>query len=220
MTEIVVNTQLAELLKDHGVQIQTDDEFVNSDLTGHIKFKARAVYHEVNKGISSRLDVMVVSDDGYRIIESFGDFGTTVDEAINRNFQNFSLSSLHPILAAFGCMDPETLRQIDVEEWVVNGRTWKAYIGNLVPKAIGAGKHVIPPVQFYQSIESEIRSQRLTNRLHWFRSYYGQWDASIREREFLMDNEAKNGDLIFSSLLIMPDVTFYSCRNFILLKGV
>jgi hypothetical protein len=220
MTGIVVNTQLAELLKSHGVQIQTDDEFISANLTGNIKFKARAVYHEVNNGISSRLDVMVVSEEGDRIIESFGDFGTTIEEAINRNFQNFSLSSLHPILAAFGCMDPETLRQVNAEEWVVNGRTWKAYIGNLVPKAIGADKHVIPPDQFFHSIESEIRSQLLTNRLHWFRSYYSQWDGNITEREFLMDNEAKNGDLIFSSLPVTAGVKFYSCRNFALLRQV
>ena len=122
------------------------------------------------------------------------------------------------MLAAFGCQDQETLRQVEVEEWVVNERTWKAYIGHLIPKSIGAGEDFVPPSQFFQSIEREIRSQTLTNTLHWFRSYYCQLEANITEKEFLMDNEARNPDLIFSTLPIMPNVKFYSCRNFILLR--
>lgn len=216
--EIVLNTKLASLLTNHGVNVRLGNEFVNTDLISSLKFKARAVYHEIDSGISSRLDIMILTDNGERIIECFGDYGTTVDDAINKNFQNFSLSTLHPILAAFGCHDQETLRQVEVEEWVVNERTWKVYIGNLIPKSIGAGEHFVPPAQFFQSIEQEIRSQALTNKLHWFRSYYSQLEANITEKEFLMDNEAKNADLIFSTLPIMPNVKFYSCRNFILLR--
>lgn len=216
--EIIVNPHLAGLLKNHGVNVDVDNEFVNTNLADDLKFKTRLVYHEINGGISSRLDVMAVTDTGERIIECFGDFGATVEEAINKNFQNFSLSSLHPILAAFGCHDQETLRHVEVEEWVVNERTWKVYIGNLIPKSIGAGEHLVPPSQFFLSIEQEIRSQALTNKLHWFRSYYFQLEANITEKEFLMDNEAKNADLIFSTLPTMPNVKFYSCRNFILLR--
>lgn len=216
--EIIVNPQLAGILKNHGVHVDVDNECVNTNLDDGLKFKTRILYHEINGCISSRLDVMVVTKTGERIIESFGDFGPTVDEAINKNFQNFSLSSLHPILAAFGSPHKETLRQVEIEEWVVNERTWKVYIGNLIPKSIGAGEHFDPPAQFFQSIEHEIRSQTLTNKLHWFRSYYCQFEANITEKEFLMDNEAKNADLIFSTLPIIPNVNFYSCRNFVLLR--
>lgn len=216
--EIVLNTKLASLLTNHGVDVRLDNEFANTDLTSSLKFKARAVYHEIDGGISSRLDIMILTDKGERIIECFGDYGTTVDDAINKNFQNFSLSSLHPILATFGCVNQETMRQVDVEEWVVNERTWQVYIGNFVPKSIGASENSIPPAEFFQSIEREIRSQKLTKRIHWFRSYYSQWEATITEKEFLMDNEAKNADVIFSTLPIIPNVKFYSCRNFVLLR--
>lgn len=215
LNEIIVNAQLADLLSNHGVHIDIDNEFVNTDFSNGLKFKTRVVYKESNGGISSQLDVMVVTDMGERIIECFGDFGTTIDEAINKNLQNFSLSSLHPILAAFGGKDIETLKHVEIEEWVVNGTTWRVYLGNLVPKSIGEQR--IPPPQFFHSIECTIRDQKLTNNLHWFRSYYCQLNENITEREFLMDNEAKNADLIFSSIPVMPNVTFYSCRNFILL---
>jgi hypothetical protein len=216
--EIVVNTQLASLLTNHGVHVHLDNEFINTDLASNLNFKARAVYHEINDSITSRLDVMILTASGEKIVESFGDLGVTVDDAVNKNLQNFSLSSLHPILAAFGCHDKETLSKVEVEEWVVNERTWKVYIGNLVPKSIGAGEHFVPPAQFFQSIEQEIRSQALTNKLHWFRSYYCQLEVNTIEKEFLMDNEAKNAELIFGTLPIMPNVKFYSCRNFILLR--
>ncbi len=44
-TENVVNTRLAELLNNHGVQTQLDDEFVLTNLPGDMKFKARVFYH-------------------------------------------------------------------------------------------------------------------------------------------------------------------------------
>jgi hypothetical protein len=218
--EIVVNDRLAGVLKDHGVSIQIDNEFVTTDLANNAKFKARAVYQEVNDSINSRLDIMVETGKGYSIVESFGDVGATVEDAINKNFQNFSRGSLHPLLAAFGSADPETLRQVEVEEWVINERRWKAYLGNLVPKAIGAAERIIPPVQFFQSIEQGIRAQQLSNELHWFRSYYCQWNEKITEKEFLMDNEVMDANMILGKLPILPDVQFYSCRNFIVLVKV
>lgn len=219
-SEIVVNTRLASLLRDHGVSIHIDNEFVNTDLASSLKFKTRAVYHEINGSISSRLDVMIITDVGEKIIECFGDFGATVDDALNKNFQNFSLSTLHPILAAFGYIDPEAMKQVEVEEWVVNERKWKVYIGNLIPKSTRTIEQIICPVEFFQSIEREIRSQTLTNKLNWFRSYYSQQDGKITVREFLMNNEPKDAEVIFSSLPTVPNVKFYSCRNFILLVAI
>jgi hypothetical protein len=215
--EIIVNSQLAGVLKNHGVHVDVDNEFVNTNLDDGLKFKTRIFYHEINGSISSRLDVMAVTNSGERIIENFGDFGLTVDEAINKNFQNFSLSSLHPILAAFGCHEQETIRQIEIEEWVVNERTWSAYIGNLIPKSVGPIETVIPPAEFFQSIERGICSHVLEKQVNWFRSYYCQLDGEITEREFLMNNEPKDGEMIFSTLPTIPKVKFYSCRNFILL---
>jgi hypothetical protein len=217
--EMIVNAQLADLLRNHGVHINVGSEFVTADLSGGLKFKTRVIYHEINSGINSRLDVMILTNTGERIIECFGDFGVTLDDAINKNFHNFSIGSLHPILAAFGSQGHETLRHVEIEEWVVNEKTWKVYIGNIVPKSMG-GKHYAPPSQFFESVEHTIRKQNLTNRFHWFRSYYCQVNANITEKEFLMDNEAKNADLIFTTVPLMPNVNFYSCRNFILLNRI
>jgi hypothetical protein len=71
---------------------------------------------------------MALTDKGEQIFESCGDYGETIDDAVNNNLQNFSLGSLHPLLAALGCIDPHTYNQITLEEWEINGKIWKAYI--------------------------------------------------------------------------------------------
>lgn len=220
MLEIDLNPQFADLLKHHGISVDTTDGFINTDLPDNVKFRARTVYQEVNGDISSRLDVMARTDKGEDIYESCGDYGATIEEAVHNNFQNFSASSLHPLLAALGCIDPHTYDQITIEEWEINGKVWKAYIGNLVPKVLADRQSTIaPPSEFFDSFERGIKSQQLTNRLHWFRGYYSQLDKEITNREFLMDNElVAETDTIFNALPIIPNVRFYSCRNFIILK--
>jgi hypothetical protein len=47
--EIDLNPQFADLLKHHGIRVDINDEFINTDLPGNVKFKARTVYQEVNK---------------------------------------------------------------------------------------------------------------------------------------------------------------------------
>jgi len=135
--EIDLNPQFAELLMHHGISVEIKDNFINTDLPDHVKFKARTVYEMINDDISSRLDVMASTDKGEQILESCGDIGATIEEAVSNNFQNFSSSSLYPLLAALGCLDPHTYEQITIEEWEINGKTWKAYIGDIVPKFFG-----------------------------------------------------------------------------------
>jgi hypothetical protein len=220
MLEIDLNPQFAHLLKQHGIAVDITDDFINTDLPDNVKFRARTVYQEVNENISSRLDVMAMTDKSEQIFESCGDYGATIEEAVNNNFRNFTVGSLHPLLAALGCIDPHTYDQIIIEEWKINGKVWKAYIGNLVPKTIADSRLTIaPPSEFFDSFERGIKGQHLTNRLHWFRGYYSQLDSEITNREFLMDNElVMETDMIFNTLPIIPNVRFYSCRNFIILK--
>ena len=220
MLELDMNSRLADLLKHHGVSVKIAGEFINTDLPDNVKFKTRTVYQEVGTYISSQLDVMALTDKGEKILESCGDYGSTIEDAVNNNFRNFSASSLHPLLAALGCIDPHTYNQITIEEWEINGKVWNVYIGNLIPKIIADRQNTIaPPLKFFDSFERGIKAQRIKNRLHWFRAYYSQMDNEITNREFLMDNElVAETDTIFKDLPILSNLTFYSCRNFIMLK--
>ncbi len=222
MLEIDLNPQFSEILKHHGINVSIDSEFINTDLPDNARFKARTVYQTVSNHISSRLDVMVVTNNGEKISESCGDFGETIEEAVAENFRNFSLGTLHPLLGALGCLDPVTYEQINFEDWEINNNNWKAYIGNLVPKTMGNSQTMpSPPEQFFATIEKYIHKQPIVNNMHWFRSYYCQYEGEITVSEFLMDNEpVKEATDIFKSLPIIPNTGFYSCRNFIILKKI
>ncbi|MBL0743680.1 DUF6348 family protein [Chryseolinea lacunae] len=218
MLEISQNENLASLLQHHGVGVHRDEEFVYTDLPRKTKFKTRIVYREERQAVNSQLDILAIPQQGEHIYESFGDVGTTLEDAVARNFQNFSRGSLHPLLAMSGSQDPHTLQQVETEEWKIGDTTWKAYLGSLTPKT-NSKNSVSPPKEFFQRIESGIRSQTLANRLHWFRSYYAQFNDQITISEFLMDNQPVNeSGTLFLSLPTLPDTDFYSCRNFIILQ--
>jgi len=221
VTEINSNQNLAELLAAHGITVSQDDEFIYTDLALKAKFKSRITYDTVRDYISSRLDVMVISDYSENIIESFGDIGIDLEDAINKNFSNFSISSLHVILAAFGANDPEIIEQITIEEWTVNGKHWNAYIGNLLPKTNSKTPlDSSRPMQLFNAVKDGIVSLPLSNNLHWFRGYYFQHQNAISNTEFLINNQiAENTEELFSAISVIPDVDFFSCRIFIILKA-
>lgn len=221
MTEINSNQNLAELLAAHGIAVSQDDEFIYTDLPSKAKFKSRITYDTVRDYISSRLDVMVISDYSENIIESFGDIGVDVEDAINRNFSNFSMSSLHVLLAALGSDAPEIIEQITIEEWMVNGKRWNAYIGNLLPKTNSKSPlDSSRPMQLFNAVKDGIVSLPLSNNLHWFKGYYFQHQNAISNTEFLIDNQiAENTEELFSAISVIPDVDFFSCRIFIILKA-
>ena len=222
MLEKNLNIQFAELLNHHGINTNLEGEYINTDLPDKTKFLARAVYVELENYISSRLDVLTLTDKGEEIVDSVGDYGSTLDEAFNNNFRNFSMSTLHPLLVGLGCVDPHSYEQITIEEWEINGKTWKVYMGNIVPKILAdKGHHVTPPPEFFDCFERGIKGQKLTKRLHWFRGYYSQVGNEITNRAFLMDNELHaEAGIIFNNLPIIPHVTFCSCRIFIVLKDM
>lgn len=220
MKEINLNSQLAHLLEHHGVNVATDGDFITTDLPGNEKFKANCVYQEINNGINSRLDVTVLTGKGEEILESFGDLGATVEDAVRNNFWNFSAGSLHPLLAALGSSDLHAHDQVTIEEWKINGKIWEAYIGNLIPKVYANQNSMTPPPEFFDLFVNGIQAQQLSKHLHWFRGYYFQLDNEIAGREFLMDNtELTEAGMIFNAIPVIPGIKFYSCRNFIVLKN-
>lgn len=218
MHEITQNENLASLLQNHGVSVHMDEEFIYTDLPNKIKLKTRIVYREEQQAVNSQLDILAITQDGEHIYESFGDVGTTLEDAVARNFENFSRVSLHPLLALSGSHDPHTLHQIEIEEWHIGNNNWKVYMGGLTTKTNNR-KTISPPKEFFHTIEEGIRLQTLANRLHWFRSYYAQFDDQITISEFLMNNQpVKESATLFLSLPLLPDTGFYSCRNFIILE--
>jgi len=220
MIEIDMNQQLAELLENHLVGVCITNNIISTDLPDPVKFKATAFYEENKGNFISRLDIHVFTSKGNFITESFGGIGATVKESVTNNLQNFSAGSLHPILASFGCKDPRIFDEVEVEEWEINGKIWKVYLGKYVMKILPDMKsQKLPPSSYFESIESVIKSQKLTNKYHWGRCYYCQSNNVLISNEFLMDNKPVGNTInIFDSLPIIPEISYYSCRIFFILK--
>jgi hypothetical protein len=219
VAELDVNQQLSELLIAHGIQVTRDREFIYSDLPLSTKFKARAVYTNMDDVISSQLDVMAITENGFRIIESVGDFGIDIEEAVLNNFRNFAASSLHPLLAALGSNDKDLAEHVTFEDWKINGQNYTAYIGNLSQKQSSENPAgTIPPAEFFNAIGSKITSLELSNEMHWFRGFYSQYEGTINSKEFLIDNNnAPDTDEVFSSVPLIQGVKYLSSRCFIIL---
>ena len=220
MHQISVNQQLAEILTNHEVSITQDEEFIYANLSEKLKFKARSTYTVIENHISSQLDVMIVINNGEQIIESFGDFGLDIESAVNKNLKNFCSSSLHPLLAAFGDTNQRFHDQVTIEEWEIGRKSFTAYIGNLTPKT-NSEKLLSPDyaLNFFKIVEKAMHSQILNKDLHWFRGYYSQHKGEITNTEFLINNQPmREIKQLFSSIQLIPDIEFYSCRIFIVLK--
>lgn len=170
MTELNVNESLSHLLANHGLSVMLKDEFIEVQQPFKAKFKATAHHTPIKNIISSRLDITVVTEDSETIIECFGDFGADVETAVNNNFRNFSSGSLHPLLAALGSRDEQTLHQVTEEEWKINGKRWTAYIGNISVKTNDENlTRTNSTDHFFEAIETGIKLQTLNNGLCWFR---------------------------------------------------
>ncbi len=219
MAELDLNQQLSELLVAHGIQVTRDQEFIYCNLPLSTKFKARAVYTNMDDIISSQLDVMAITENGFKIIESVGDFGNDVEEAVLNNFRNFTASSLHPLLAALGLNDEDLAEHVAFENWEINGQNYTAYIGNLSQKQSSENPAgTIPPAEFFNAIERKIISLELSNEMHWFRGFYSQYEDTVNSKEFLIDNNlAPDTDEIFSSVPLIQGVKYLSSRCFIIL---
>jgi hypothetical protein len=222
--EIDLNPQFASLLEYYGVRTSIAEGFISTDLADHVKFRARTIYEDENP-VSSLLHVNCVTDKGEDLYDLCRDSGETIEEAVSANFKNFA-STLNPLLAALGSLNPYSYKNISIEDWQINGKTWEAFIGKPYVKTtalIQPGRYSLvvcdPPSEFIGSMKSLIHDLPLQNRLHWFRGYYCQSADQITVKEFLSDNHPVEGlGDFFGSLPIIPNMEFFSCRAFIVLK--
>lgn len=222
MTEVNLNEQLIQLLIAHGFLVTQSNELIYCPDLSQSQLKAVAYYFTEGDHVSSRLNISVFTGSSFHILESFGDIGANPEDAFIKNFNNFTSCSFHVIVAALGATNDEITKYVEIENWDINGESWKVYIGGLAGKSNGqTATDINPASDFFTSIEGGIRLQSLTNDIHWFRSYYFQHDNKIAGVEFLMDNEPLAlAEELFRTIPILPDVDFCSYRNFIILKRI
>ncbi len=134
---------------------------------------------------SVQLDVHLELEQGRRIIEAFAGIGESRQTAIFDAFRNFVTNTFPVLLGAFFVEDDE---EITVEEWEIDGRPRRVFIGNLGTRgqvAVGGPELVA----WFPSFASRVKEAPLSSGTHWVRVYFAQMDHRLSELEVLLDND-------------------------------
>ncbi|HEU4931801.1 MAG TPA: DUF6348 family protein [Pyrinomonadaceae bacterium] len=201
---------LSKLFEGHGLTCVAENDWVvpNGELPA-----VRALWYPGES--SGLLDVHALIRSGVVIEECFAGVGQG-EGAIHDALMNFTLNSFHVLLAVlWGKTDPE---QVTTELWVVNEKSYTAYIGNFGTRtSAGVVAHV--PPSLFASIEENIKAEKLTEDIHWFRLFFCNF-ANEFTFEALKDNEPwERGTSCLESVAWRPDDGYYSVRLFVVLRG-
>lgn len=200
---------LARLFEAHGLPFEINEDWV----VPHSRLPAmRAIWIPGQRG--GQLDIQVAIDEGVTIIESFAGRGDG-EAALRDAFQSFIVNSFHVLLA--GLWDRNDPEQVTTEDWPVNGRTYRAFIGNFGTRSTEAS---VPPLpaQLFARLETAVRRELLSDERHWFRIFVGNAAGSCTF-EALKDNEHWPAGVGVLEHCVWPKTQgYYSVRLFVLLR--
>jgi hypothetical protein len=170
---------------------------------------------EIRDFISLQLDVEVFAAEHKAVIvESFGGFGTSAGEAVDRAFVNFVFNSLHVFLNA---LCGRTDDHVVVEQWTSDRCEWTAWVGGITVQA-PEGQNQVVPESLSRTIQDVIRQAKLEPRIHWARFFYGNSGTGNAECEFLLDNETlESAESALRDLSWVNRDFYYSVRNFLIM---
>ncbi len=216
-----VNPQLAELLKAHGVEAKPQGDWLL--VTGGLR-AIRGVLLPSGPGQQNciwQLDVQARLATGELMVESCGGFGFTPALGAADTLGNFSLGSLHVMLAAFWSVDVGD--QISVERWEsAEGNVWDVFVGNVVPRMQKGTASTLasePLVECYNTIVRLIAARDLAGNCHWLRVYYANISPANQVVEVLFDNETwLEAEAAIRALPWSRPEYFYSVRWFSILQ--
>jgi hypothetical protein len=207
---------LRKLIEAHGPQVFEDGTALGvAHSVGRIEAHvALEIPHPPT--LLVQLDVIATPQHGVQIVESCAGMGATRDEAALNALQNFSVYSLHVLLAAmWKTIEPS---QVSIETWDVGGVDWQAFLG------LVAMKHQAPdtptlPSDVFPRLEGAIKAAPLAGDWNWFRWYCAHSKGTPPIFEALKNNEpwAPGVDAIQQAQ--WPAVeNFWSARQFLVLK--
>lgn len=164
---------------------------------------------------SIQIDIYLRVEPDRLLVESFGGFGTTKEEAIADGIHNFVANSFHVLLAAFyGGHDD----QVKTEHWDVNGQSRRVIIGNIGVRGTTPNP-AEPPIEWFKVLENQIKVSSLTSGTHWVRCYSAQMQNQPMGVEVLLDNDEWIGVQTEMTKVKWPrGENFYSVRVFLIIQ--
>jgi hypothetical protein len=165
---------------------------------------------------SGRLDIHVMVDEGVLVEEIFAGIGNGNDGVANA-FENFIANSLHVLLAAF--WEVEAPEHVSTQDWLINERHYRAYIGNLGIRAARQGASELPEA-LVPSIHAAIQNMPLTGNTHWFRTFFCNYNQEHQIEALSNNIHWEEGASSLKALPWIHDDAYFSVRNFIVLRAL
>lgn len=201
---------LEKLFSAHGISYQVSNEWIvpNERLPA-----IRATWFPRKE--SGVFEVEVLLEDGRLVNECFSGIGCG-EEGILNGLESFCINSFHVFLSAFwGLHEPE---QVTIEEWKINDKLYKAYIGNFGTRT-SSGLAPQMPDHLFSSIEQTILGEILDHDIAWFRVFFANLSGA-KTYEALKENELwEKGVETLKSIHWSDAEGYYSFRNFMILKA-
>lgn len=216
MQYIKINEAIAELINAHGYNTTITRDKIIPEFKDKIELDTRVFPRQNENIIQTRFDIEVSLKNGMRLYESFGDFGRDVYEAINKNIENFSRSSLHVFIDAFN----DTNTYCGKVEWQIRDNIFDVYVGSYNIKSSG-NKQIELPIELYKEIQDIIIHTNLNEEYFFIRFFYAHNQNKVMTTEFMINNvNVETAQEKLENLNWMKSDEFYSVRNFIILKLV
>ncbi|GLQ88286.1 DUF6348 family protein [Dyella flagellata] len=208
MNDNAVQTELLRLFERHGVELESDEEWLTTD--GDFP-AVRGSWHEGEQGEPGWLDVDVVIGEERHVEESFAGQGR--GEAGARDaLKAFERDVLHVLLAA--CWYVTDDRRIQLQSWELGMRSWDVFAGPLAFDRDG----VTPPEGLLPGLHEALGKESLSGELHWVRLFYRRNDDGSVVTGALLDNQPwQGGDQLMGQLTWPSTEKGYSARCFIAL---
>ena len=162
-----------------------------------------------------QLEFRIVLPGGREIQEFVAANGNTQDDAINRCFENFTLSTFHTVYACF--MNPEDDHVLR-EEIEINGRKMK-YTTSGIMAFMGSDSIEFTGVS--DQIREMVKSANVEHRVSWLKFVYGQARGEAVSPSALMNNEPFPVLTEQLPKLDWPTTeSFYMAKQFVVLEPV
>lgn len=206
---------LCDLLIAHGLHASRYKDWVVVD--GNLPAIAGDWIPNENPNAVGQLNITVMLEDRRLITECFAGYANG-SEGCKSALEGFVRGDFHVLLSAlWGHVEPG---QVDVEDWEIGKKTWKAHLGGYVVRSFNEVPFEIPQSAF-PTIERAIRAELLGPGPHWVRTFV--WIGADGESVFeaLLDNEVwENGVEAITEIPWEAGGAYYCVRSFFVLTEV
>lgn len=172
---------LARLFEAHGVATRCDDIFV--DLP-HYGARAAARLSWPSPTIC-QVEVWLKLADGRLISDASAGRGTGPDEAEQDAWQSFVDGTFHVLLS--GVLLLPGADHVEVEEWVIHGRRYRAVIGPALCRDVDVDGGI--EGGWFPTLRAAIEEAGVEKGLNWLRFFCAQFSGRVAELEVELNNE-------------------------------